>query len=97
MGRAIAVIAIALAIVAVVAIIAYVVRRSLREANEVGDLTLKQERHLRRLADDAALVMRGLGASYHIDETDVLSERSRETVDDWLRRYDTYYQKEINA
>lgn len=94
MGKAIAV---SIALVLIVAIIAYVVRRSLKEANEVGDLNLKQERQLRRLVDDAAVTMRSLGVGYHIDDSDVLSERSRATVDDWLNRYDKYHQKEINA
>jgi hypothetical protein len=94
MGKAIVT---SIMLVLIVAIIAYVIRRTMKEANEVGDLNLKQERQLRRLVDDAAVVMRSLGVGFDIQGSDILSDRSQATVNQWLQRYDTYHQKEINA
>ena len=94
MGKAIA---ISIAMVLIVFIIAYFVRRSVKDANQVGDLTLDQERVLRRLVDDAAMIMRSLGYTYDVDDSDLLSERSKRSVSAWLDRYHNNRQKEINA
>jgi hypothetical protein len=92
----------ALLVLAVVATISYVLIRMSKEAKEasqVGDLNLKQERELRRLVDDAALTIRSLGASGTIEDSDFLSDRSNLAIERWLHRYDTYtdHQKGINA
>jgi hypothetical protein len=96
MGKAIVV---SLALVICIGIIAFVVRRSLREASQVGDLNLKQEREIRALLDEAAGVMHKLGPAYEIEESDVLSERSKVSVDKWLRKHSQFLSrdKEINA
>jgi hypothetical protein len=96
MGKAIVV---SLTMVIIIGIIAYVIRRTMREANQVGDLNLKQERQLRALLDEAAGVMHRLGPAYEIEDSDVLSKQSKVSVDSWLRSYNDYLSsnKEINA
>lgn len=94
MGKAIV---ISIALVLIISIIGYFIGRSVRDANQVGDLDMRQERVLRRLVDDAALVMRSLGHTYDVDDSDLLSERSKRSVSAWLDRYDNNQQKEINA
>ena len=84
-------------LIILVSIVAFVVRRSLREAAQVGDLNLKQERALRNLVADACKVMAGLGVAASIEDSDVISERSRTAINDWVRRYNRYQNEEINA
>jgi hypothetical protein len=54
----------------------------------VGDLNRKQEQEMRQLLGEAAHVMRGIGPGIHLDESDVLSDRSRRAVNNWLVRYE---------
>jgi hypothetical protein len=63
----------------------------------VGDLNRKQEREMRQLLTEAAHVMAGLGVGITIEDTDVISDRSRRAIDRWAQRYNHYQQKEINA
>lgn len=96
MGRAIA---IGVTLVLIVAIIAFVIIRSVREANKVGDLTRKQEREMQVLLHEAAQVLHGIGPTYDINHTDILSDRSREAVDAWLKKFNTHLnrEKELSA
>jgi len=94
MGKAIVVSITILVIFLTVALLIY---RAYRHSTKVGDLTQKQEREMRKLVEDAARVMRGLGTSLTIEDSDVLSERSQDGINWWLRRYEAHQQKEINA
>lgn len=96
MGRAIA---ISVAMVLIITIIAFASLRLQRINKQVGDLNLKQERDLHRMVRSAAEVMRGLGANRDLNDLDVLSDRSSEAVDQWLRDYAVFADrnKEINA
>lgn len=96
MGRAIA---ISVAMVLIITIIAFASLRLQRINKQVGDLNLKQERDLHRMVRSAAEVMRGLGANRDLNDLDVLSDRSSEAVDQWLRDYAVFTDrnKEINA
>jgi hypothetical protein len=94
MGKAIVV---SIMVVIVIAITAFVVRKSLKEANQVGDWNLKQEREARQLLTEAAHVMRGIGPGLEIHDSDVISDRSRRAINNWLTRYETNKTKEINA
>jgi len=71
--------------------------RAYRHSTKVGDLTQKQEHEMRRLLSEAAHVMRGIGIGMHIDDSDVVSDRSRRAIENWLVRYEDHQQKEINA
>lgn len=84
MGKAIA---ISIALVLIIAITSLADLRSQRISKQVGDLNLKQERDLHRMVRSAAEVMRGLGANRDLNDLDVLSDRSSEAVDQWLRDY----------
>jgi hypothetical protein len=94
MGRAIVT---SIALVIIVAIIAFVIRKSLKESNQVGDWNLKQEREARQLLTEAAHVMRGIGPGLEIHDSDVISDRSRRAINNWLTRYEDNKTKEINA
>jgi hypothetical protein len=94
MGRAIVT---SVALVIIVAIIAFVIRKSLKESNQVGDWNLKQEREARQLLTEAAHVMRGIGPGLEIHDSDVISDRSRRAINNWLTRYEDNKTKEINA
>jgi len=99
MGKAIIVSITILIIFLTVAILIYRANKHSNIAPEMGDFGLKQERQMRQLLDRAASVMRGVGGvdGYQINQIDILSDRSRESVNAWLLEYDTFYQKEINA
>lgn len=96
MGKAIA---ISVALVLIVAIIAFVVYR-LNKKPPRGDLTSKQEHELEKMVHSAASVMRNLGYQPgDIDNTDVLSSRSTEKINQWLGTYEHFKweKRELNA
>lgn len=99
MGKAIIAAIVALAIIGTIAYVVIRMAREAKEASQIGDLNIKQERALRHLVDDAATTLRSIGPSGSIEDTDVLSSRSTIAVERWLHRYDTYtnLEKEINA
>jgi len=94
MGKAIIVSVTILIIFLTVVILIY---RAYRHSTKVGDLDQRQERELRQLLGEAAHVMRRLGVAPSIDDSDVLSERSRRSIENWLVRYEDNKTKEINA
>lgn len=98
MGRAIVA---SLMMVSVVAILTFLILRAQKVSKQVGDLNRKQEQDLRRMVGDAAEVMRGLGQVHgdSLHDFDVLSDRSRESIDQWLRDHAVFVNKnkEINA
>lgn len=94
MGKAIIVSVTILIIFLTVTVVLY---RAQARSKTVGDLNQKQERELRRLLSEASHVMRGIGVGVHIDDSDVVSDRSRRAIENWLVRYEDYQQKEINA
>ena len=97
MGKAI-VISIALILLAIS--FSLTIRWYFKEANKVGDLNLKQEREMRHLIEGANRVLTNLGSAYAIEDTDVLSGRSQQAVNQWISDYETWThnnQKEINA
>ena len=53
-----------------------------------GDLNRQQEQEMRQLLGEAAYVMRNIGPGLHLDEADILSDRSRRAVNNWLVRYE---------
>lgn len=96
MGRAIVA---SIMMVLIIAIIGFVVLRAQRTSKQVGDLNLKQEKDLHQMVRKAADVMRELGPGYGLEDLDVLSTRSQEAIDQWLRDYAVFIDrnKEINA
>jgi hypothetical protein len=78
-------------------ILIYRAYKNATTAPEVGDYGLKQEREMRQLLDEAGRVMAGLGVGTSIDDSDVISARSRIAIDKWARRYNSYQQREIDA
>jgi len=94
MGKAIIVSLTILIIFLTVVILIY---RAHKNSTQVGDLTQKEERKMRRLLHEAAYVMKGLGVGSSIDDSDVISSRSRVAIDNWLVRYEDNQTKEINA
>lgn len=97
MGKAIVV---GLTLIIIVVAVLWVIHRYIREANKQGDLNLKQERELRHLVEDAHRIMLNLGAAYSIEDTDVLSPRSEQSVNEWINSYETWHfnvRKEIDA
>lgn len=97
MGKAIAV---SVALVLIVGIISFVVYR-LNKKPPRGDLTSKEEYELEQMVHAAAGVMRHLGYSPEggIDDSDVLSLRSKQNVARWLDGYENYkwQKRELNA
>ena len=85
------------AAVVVIATIVALVILWLNRKDPVGDLNRKQEQEMRQLLNEAAHVMRGIGPGIHLDESDVLSDRSRRAVNNWLNRYEDNKVREINA
>lgn len=94
MGKAIVV---SLTLIIIIAIVAFLIRLSMREATQIGDLNLKQEREMRALLRDAYVIMGGLGPAMDIEDSDILSDRSRVAVDGWLKKHSDYREKELNA
>lgn len=96
MGRAIV---IGIVLVVIAGIVTFLILRAQAVSRQVGDLNRKQERDLRQMVYNAAEVMRGLGANRDLNDLDVLSDRSSEAVDQWLRDYAVFTDrnKEINA
>ena len=60
----------------------------LNRSDPVGDLNRKQDQEMRQLLGEAAHVMRNIGPGIHLDEADILSDRSRRAVNNWLVRYE---------
>jgi len=85
------------AAVVVIAIIVAFVILWLNRADPVGDLDRQQEQEMRQLLGEAAHVMRSLGISMTIDDSDVVSDRSQRAINNWLNRYDDNQQRELNA
>jgi hypothetical protein len=85
------------AAVVVIAIIVAFVILWLNRADPVGDLNRQQEQEMRQLLLEAAHVIRGLGISTTIDDSDVLSDRSQRAINNWLNRYEDNKQRELNA
>jgi hypothetical protein len=97
MGKAIAVSA---AMVLIIGIIAFTVYRMSRKPPR-GDLTSKEEYELLKMMHRAAGVMRRLGyqPDGNIDDSDILSRRSKQNIDKWLHEYEKYHheRRELNA
>jgi len=85
------------AAVVVIAIIVAFVILWLNRDKRVGDLDRQQEQEMRQLLGEAAHVMRSLGISMTIDDSDVVSDRSQRAINNWLNRYDDNQQRELNA
>lgn len=62
-----------------------------------GDLTSKEEREMRKLLDRAARIMLTTGPANTIEDSDVLSPRTADAMDSWLRDHNELMRKEINA
>ena len=84
MGKA-AVIGAAVVVIAI--IIAFVILWLNRD-KRVGDLDRQQEQEMRQLLGEAAYVMRNIGPGIHLGQEDILSDRSRRAVRNWLVRYE---------
>jgi hypothetical protein len=97
MGKVIVVSIVILIIALVMMILIYRAHKRATTAPEMGDLGLKQEQRMRQLLSDACRVMAGLGAGANIDDSDVISSRSRAAIDKWSRQYHSYLQRETNA
>jgi len=75
------------AVVLIATIVAFVILW-LNRKDPVGDLNRKQDQEMRQLLGEAAHVMRNIGPGIHLDEADILSDRSRRAVNNWLVRYE---------
>jgi hypothetical protein len=84
MGKA-AVIGAAIVLLAI--IVAFVILWLNRD-KRVGDLDRQQEQEMRQLLGEAAYVMRNIGPGIHLGQEDILSDRSRRAVRNWLVRYE---------
>ena len=84
MGKA-AVIGAAIVLLAI--IVAFVILWLNRD-KRVGDLDRQQEQEMRQLLGEAAYVMRNIGPGIHLGQEDILSDRSRRAVNNWLVRYE---------
>ena len=84
MGKA-AVIGAAIVLLAI--IVAFVILWLNRD-KRVGDLNRQQEQEMRQLLGEAAYVMRNIGPGLHLGQEDILSDRSRRAVRNWLVRYE---------
>lgn len=62
-----------------------------------GDLNQKEEREMRKLLDRAARIMLTTGPANTIEDSDVLSTRTADAMDSWLRDHNEFMRKEINA
>lgn len=76
------------AAVVVIAIIVAFVILWLNRDKRVGDLDRQQEQEMRQLLGEAAYVMRNIGPGLHLGQEDILSDRSRRAVRNWLVRYE---------
>ena len=76
------------AAVVVIAIIVAFVILWLNRDKRVGDLDRQQEQEMRQLLGEAAYVMRNIGPGIHLGQEDILSDRSRRAVGNWLVRYE---------
>ena len=76
------------AAVVVIAIIVAFVILWLNRDKRVGDLDRQQEQEMRQLLGEAAYVMRNIGPGIHLGQEDILSDRSRRAVRNWLVRYE---------
>ncbi len=95
MGKAIVV---SIALIIIIGIIAFVIRRSVSEATQVGDLNLKQERKMHDLLQSAAMIFNAAGVSFEIEDTDIISDRTQAKINNWLVEYNRYIKsREINA
>lgn len=97
MGKAIAVSTAMVLIIGIIALTVYLMNRKPKR----GDLTSKEEYELEQMVHAAAGVMRHLGYSPEggIDDSDVLSLRSKQNVARWLDGYENYkwQKRELNA
>jgi hypothetical protein len=97
MGKAIAVSLAVVLIVGIIALTVYLLNRKPKQ----GDLSRRQEYELQKMVHRAAGVMRHLGyvPDGHIDDSDILSQRSKDNVSKWLSDYENYNweRRELNA
>ena len=55
-----------------------------------GDLSQSEERHMRELVSDAAMIFVNMGSTaigYELDDADFLSNRSKNAIKVWMDKY----------
>jgi hypothetical protein len=55
-----------------------------------GGLSRSDAREGRKLLDDAARLLSGLGVGMDVDDIDILTPKTRTAVDSWIERYEEY-------
>lgn len=96
MGKAIVV---SLTMIIIILGVAILIYRHNRKP-PVGDLTVKQERELRELVEQAYRVMNNVGIGMEIEDTDVVSPRTESAINNWMTDYASWSRrnrKELNA
>lgn len=97
MGKALV---IGVVVIIVVAIGAWFTWKTFTFRPPVGDMNVKRERELWRITERAAGILVNLGPKFEIEDSDLLSEDSKEAIQVWLSEYYQFQdkiQKEINA
>lgn len=97
MGKALAIGAV---VIIVVAIAAWWAWKMFTFKPPVGDLNIKRERELWHITERASKIMLNLGPKYEIEDSDLLSEDSKQAIRVWMADYYQFQEKiekEINA